>query len=62
MVPMHNREPINFSAVEDDDPTPNEGEGEEEVEQMGDREESKFQVMKDDFEEATLRNLFSKKW
>jgi hypothetical protein len=59
---MHNREPINFSAVEDDDPTPNEGEGEEEVEQMGDREESKFQVMKDDFEEATLRNLFSKKW
>ena len=58
VVPMHNQAPINFNEIEDKPPE----EQQEEEEEMDDYSKAKFETMKEDISEDTLKLLFSKRW
>ncbi len=57
VVPMHNQAPINFNEIEDKPP-----EEQQEEEEMDDYSKAKFETMKEDISEDTLKLLFSKRW
>ena len=61
VVPMHNKNPIDFGKIKDDKGGQQIGE-ENEEEKLTDQDKAKIEIMKQYFDEESVKLLYSKKW
>ncbi|CAI2387715.1 unnamed protein product [Moneuplotes crassus] len=61
VIPMHNKDPIDFNKIKDDKEDSQKG-GETEEEKLNAQDKSKIDIMKQYYDEDTLKLLHSKKW
>ena len=62
VVPMHNKDPIDFSKVKDEAKEDDQLGGENEEEKFNSQDKAKIDIMKQYFSEETTKLLYSKKW